>query len=169
MSQKLTHLAVKCLLDSSLWTCSFLQIFCGYVSISRPLSFCWWWLKAHLGNLSGTLKGQLESNIYLGEFLSLDSRPLRTDFFFSAKLSQLYFLASIPTPTRFSFVFFFFQNAFYSRQARNSAVQIGLSQYLPETYHFSSVVLHIFFLISLPSSLQTYYTNIIELILQRLG
>lgn len=87
--------------------------------------------------------------------------------FFSAKLSQLYFLASIPIPTRFSFVFFF-QNAFYSHQARNSAVQIGLSQYLPETYHFSSVVLHIFFLISLPSSLQTYYTNIIELILQRL-
>lgn len=78
---------------------------CGYVSISRPLSFCWWWLKPHLGNLSGTLKGQLESNIYL-EFLSLDSRPLRTDFFFPAKLSQLYFLASIPTPLTFFLSFF---------------------------------------------------------------
>lgn len=49
---------------------------------------------------------------------------------------------------------------FYSDQSRNSKLQIGLTQFLPETYHFSSVVLYIIFLISLPSSLQTYYTNV---------
>lgn len=68
-----------------------------------------------------------------------------------------------PFPSRFSIM------SFNSHQSTNSKLQIGLTQCLPETCHDSGMALRIYLLNSLPSSLLTYYTNVIELILQRLG
>lgn len=92
----------------------------SYVSVSRPpSSFCWW------GEASpGKCKRYSEKDggrrqPLPGEFPSLGPGPQ----------SHLLFL--------------FFQNPFYSHQSRNSKIQIGLAQFLPETCHVSHVMLHI--------------------------
>lgn len=82
----------------------------------------------------------------MGKFHSFDLGPERIHGFnhLLSDLLSLFFL--------FSFFFFLFPiMPFNSHQSTNSKLQIGLTQCLPETCHWSGTVLHIYLLNSLLS------------------
>lgn len=134
-----------------------------YVSVSRPpSSFCGWWLKPHLGHVKRySKKDRVRKQCLLGEFLSLDSRlEDRPYFHLLAKLNDLtcFFLSFLYPKCLFVF------SSIKELRTPNWTRPIS-TRNLPR---WSRGGAH-YFLFSLPSSLQTYYTNVIELILQRLG
>lgn len=79
----------------------------------------------------------------MGKFHSLDLGPERIHGF-NHLLSDLFSLS-------FLSLFLFPIMPFNSHQSTNSKLQIGLTQCLPETCHWSGTVLHIYLLNSLPS------------------
>lgn len=106
-----------------------------WVDFRPPSSSCGGCLKPHGGKVRGyfwrgwTQKAAFTRRI---SFIGFQATEDRHDFQLFAMLSDL--LLSL---------FSFSKMPFHSHQSRNSKLQIGLAQFLPETCHFSSMVLHI--------------------------